>query len=207
MKGEKLRFRAKALLSAGTIVALAVALPLAPAYAASSSDVQYENDLGLLVTPAELQALGADSQAVAAQSDLFAGLSASELSEQASLRHSQEESAEMLASQPDVPVPSPEASKGGVSTNIYITACWPGNDYYSVYWSNFSGNVVDCFADSGTYVNTTTLTNTYAVRPGNNVGRVYYPSGGYYYWSPWRGKSMDSYYFNGTVNVQRVQIQ
>lgn len=197
-------------------MALAAALTFAVAAPASASEepvdpvtLTYEDDLGLLATPDEMVEMGATAAEVARQEKLFDRLTPTELTRQDALRQAQEAAVDDLIALPDLPEPTPPPSTtepGTVTPYIYLAVCWPGNDYYSVYWSNVFGNAVDCFADSGTY-NTIGYTYTTAVRPGNNVGRVYYPSGSYFYWSPWRGKSMDTYYFNGSgVTVQRVQI-
>ncbi len=193
-----------------------VAAPPAPVSDHLSSQqltgtVSSENDLGLLVTPTELQQLGASRQEIAKQTALFNTLSPTQLTAQAQLQKAQAAEKERLAALPDVPV-SPAATSvqsepNGMTPYIYITVCWPGNDYYSVYWTS-TGPTVDCFADSGTWnAAPSLLYETTAVRPGNNVGRVYYPDSAYWYWSPWRGKTMDTYYFNGSVTVYKVQIQ
>lgn len=167
-----------------------------------------EEHIGLLATPEEMAEMGATPEQIARQSDALADLSTADSAEQATLRHEQEIIHAELSELPDLPAATPPpADPDSMSTMIYITVCWPGNDYYSVYYKSGVNNVVDCFAESGTYRTYNDFRNTTAVRPGNNIGRVYYASGAYFYWSPWRGKSMSTYYFNGNgVTVSRIQI-
>lgn len=191
--------------------ASAETLPTDPLQA--NEELAFEDQLGLLVTPEELTALGMEEEDIAKQAALFSDLSQSELDQQDELREEQAAIAELLQELPDVPVdaPNPPATGApGVSPFIFLTWCWPGNDHYSVFYKSAGNNVVDCFAGGAGVYNSAAggFTYTTAVRPGNHVGRVYYPSGAYWYWSPWRGKSMDTYYFTGTgVHATKVELK
>ncbi|MFS0718879.1 hypothetical protein ABC337_17955 [Arthrobacter sp. 1P04PC] len=175
---------------------------------AGSLSVQGEESLRLLVTPEELASLGVSQADVDGQAKHIATLSRGEAAEQKQKQKVEEKAKKRLKSLPAVPSapkPAETDSDNVISPMIYNAVCWPGNDYYSVYWTNAFGYATDCFADSGTFY-PNYIADVYALRPGNNVGRMYYKDGNYFYWSPWRGKTMDTYYFNGTVDPIAIQI-
>lgn len=190
-------------------MSLACITPMATASAAtepSSLSIQSEDELGLLVTVDEMAQMGATTEQVEAQASLFKTLSKEEAAQQKKKQQEQKEALKQLKALPKIPTEAkPEPEPGTVVPMIDNVPCWPNNDYYSVYWSNAFGYAVDCFANSGTYY-PNYIVDVYALRPGNNVGRMYYQSGQYFYWSPWRGKSMDTYSFNGTIDPLAIQI-
>ena len=145
--------------------------------------------------------MGGTSEEVAKQRKLFNSMNTSEKQKQEDLREKQVEEKERLDRLPEVPVPP--ADSDVMMPMIYVTVCWPGNDYYKVNWSH---GTQDCFANAGTY-NMQVTAHATNLRPGNNVGRLYYSANGYYYYSPWRGKTMTTYYFTAPVLTHQVIIQ
>jgi len=159
-----------------------------------------EGSLGLLATPAEMRAMGATEAQVQHQAAGLALLSRERRVEQDQIRAEQARMAQVLsAAAPDA------ADKRASQVRAHLMPCLAGNDYYMVTWN--LGASKDCLANAGTWNASPVLIHTKSVRPGNNVGRVYYPWGEYWYWSPWRGKSMSTYTFDSPVNAYKIQIQ
>lgn len=185
-----------------------VCLSLSPAAAGqlTSTDtpiVESTNTATLFVTPDELRDMGESEEGIAAQEALFDSMTPAELAVQDRLRQEQETLKDDLLAEPDVFVPS-AIERPEMTPYTYVTVCYPGNDYYSVFYSHGG---VDCFANAGTRnYSSPGLCYATKIRPGNNVGRLYYHDGTYYQWSPWRGKSMIEYKFNAPVPAYAVQI-
>lgn len=164
-----------------------------------------EGALGLLATPAEMRMMGATETQVQHQAAGVALLSAERRAEQDRIRTEQARTAQALSAASPETASTEAAGQGAGQTRAHLMPCLAGNDYYMVTWN--LGSSKDCLANAGTWDASPVLIHTKSVRPGNNVGRVYYPWGEYWYWSPWRGKTMSTYTFDSPVNAYKIQIQ